>query len=342
MSTIFIPTNANSPVDLMMSFNLLQLFKEKNIATGLMLLIANGKKGLWGKAKNQQYKNFQEITNAKGKLPVIVMVSNLPLTELDFYHLPELSIEHIKLAIDFVTDLPGRIGNPAISFHLNTLIPETEWQKSGDTPEEKLEYWQQQFAEKVWPAIQTVSNYAKQKKIELKIETTPTPEFGDKLSVNLNTLGNPYPLYSGRGFKEVRTTGAGIALDLCHTFTLYKAASRIHAQGKELFKIYKGLFPADLKKIVNKNLMQEIEALKKNDIVHLNDSRNLFDPNNNTLHEEGVPLGEGEIKNLPDIIKKILNKNLRLVFEVHEDNYNQRKNLQKSINYFLKHVYKNS
>lgn len=339
MFKIYLPTVAESISDLTNTYKILTLLQEKNWNVGMMLVIFGGEKSLIGRAKIKQFKNFEKLTKETGRLPVIIMVSNLPLTDLDFYHLPEKSVHHIKLAIDFASELPGKKGKAVVTFHLNTLLTPKEWENAGNSPEKRYKTFQNQFRKKVFPAIKEIADYASSKQIELKVETTPVPEFGDMVNnPALNKLGNPYPLYSGRGFSELRKLGIGIALDFSHTFTLYKAADLLEKDSERFFEIYKGLFPFDIKKIKGKPFLQEVGALRKGDIVHLNDSVGIFNSGHNQFHKEGVALGEGEIKEMPDLIRALVALDVRVVFEINEADYKRRVNLEKSIKYFFKYA----
>jgi len=332
-NTFFLPVNASFTNDIKISLDLLKPLDKIGAKTGLMLVIKNGIKGLQGETKKTQLKNLRN-TIKDNITPFIVMVSNKP-EDLDFYHKPDISHKHIKKAINFSLELPSSI-NSVVTFHLNTLFIKKEWMNSGKTPEEKFIYWKQEFVNKVWPNLKKISEYAKEKKVLLKIETTPVPEFGDLEEKELNSLANPYPLYSKRGVKEIRKTNIGIVLDLCHTYTLFKAASLV-SKNEKLYNIYKGLFPFDLKNLRNNNLIQEINALDKDDIIHLNDSIGIFNHQKRTLHQEGVSLGEGEISKLPEIIKKIRKSEINVVFEINETDFRKRPNTKASISYFLKH-----
>lgn len=334
MSHVYLPVNLTSRANIDETLGYLRKLQNEGLETGLMCLIIGGQKALIGENKKLQHENFKKI---KKNLPVIVMTSFMPLTDLDFYHLPNQSIKHIKLAVDFVSDLKSK--DPIVTFHLNTLMTEVEWQQAGLKPADKLKYWNNQFEKIVWPALKTANDYAEEQGVELKVETTPVPESGDLPDTTLNTLGNPFPLYSGRGIPEVRNSGLGIVLDLCHTYTLYKAAKIIQKDNSK-YDVYKGLFPSDINKLIDKNLMQEVEALAGGDIVHLNDSRGIFDSSIESLHEEGIAPGAGEIENLSQIIKTLIDKKIKLVFEIHDANYTKgsRPNLEKSIQYLLKFI----
>ncbi len=266
---------------------------------------------------------------------MIVMASNLPLADLDFYHRPKKSIDHIKSLIRFTAELPGTSGARA-TFHLNTLLSPKEWDAAGTNPKKKFAFFQKYFSRVLAPALAEVARYGKAKGVPLNIETTPVPEFGDRPDdIALNELGNPYPLYGGRGIKELRDLGFGIALDLCHTHTLYQAAALPESAYPDFYERYKGIFPNDRKWLRAHCLLDEVEALEKGDVLHLNDGRAIYKPRRGVIQEEGIALGKGEIKNLAAIVRHISRRqDLHVVFEINETDYQARPNLKKSIAYF--------
>lgn len=341
-STIYIPTVAEFDQDLRTSRELARPFQTKGIANGLMLVIRGGEQGLTGETRQKQYENFSRLTNQEGPLPVIVMVSNLPIEELDFYHSPGQSVKHISKAIDFANELPGRQEYPIVTFHLNSLLNTNEWLSVGHTSEARFDFFRKKLSEDIIPAIKVVASYAKEKEVELKVETTPVPEFGDRAETSLNSLGNPYPLYSQRGIPELREAGLGIVLDLCHAYTLFKACSFADSKPEtQFYETYKGIFPKDVEMLKGRDILEEVKALKTADVIHFNDSLDIFDPETDTLHKEGVTLGEGEIKSLPEIIKTAMAQGNKIVFEINETDFVARPNTKKSIAYFLNHAFSN-
>lgn len=332
MESFYLPALIDSPKDLKQSLETietLQIHKSK----GLLLILKNGIDGLIDDKKSQYQLNCQKIIGTKN-LPLIIMASNLPLSDLDLFHQPERSEYHIKSVIDLAKNLPDS-PSKAVTFHLNTLFSQNEWMLSGKTIDEKFEYFSREFSEKIIPRLERLSIYAKNKKIEIKIETTPVPEFGDRPEKELNLLINPYPLYSNRNIENIRALGIGICLDLSHTSTLYRIANQTMNNG--IFEKYKGIFPIDLEYLKNHTLLDEVVNLQSGDIIHLNDGSGIYDQEKNTTHKEGLTLGEGEIKELPEIIKLFKIMKLKIVMEVNESDYSKKSNLKKSIDYFNKY-----
>jgi len=300
---------------------------------GLMLILRNGINGLSEHKKNQYKLNFQKSIGTK-ELPLMVMASNFPLTDLDLFHQPEKSEYYLKSIIDFIKDLQYQ-PTKTVTFHLNTLFNQREWTHAGNKIEDKFNYFSKIFNEKIIPRLEKISNYGQNKKVEIKIETTPVPEFGDRKEKDLNLLFNPYPLYSNRNTENIRAVGIGICLDLSHTLTLYQAIKQ--KIDKNFFEKYKGIFPLDVEYLKNHSLLSEVIKLYPGDVIHLNDGADLFDFDNNTNHQEGLALGQGNITELPEIIKQLKIQPLKIVMEINDLDYSNRINLKESIKYFEKY-----
>ena len=333
---LFLPALGYDEGDLSGTLELLPLLGAEEGELGLMLVSRDGIAGFQGERAAVQCSNLERAAKAFGRLNLLVMAPNR-VEEFDFYHRPEDSLANLKSVVDLASRLPQTGDPPFVSFHLNTLFTAQEWSEAGQGPDQKLEFFSGIFREQVLPILDIAAEYAGARDIALKVETTPVPEFGDLADPDLNTLGNPFPLYSQRGFRELRERGFNVVMDLCHGHTQFAAASSIK-EGRTGYDDYKGLFPADLDYLASATLLSEVISLKPGDIVHLNDSRGLFDSVKGELHEEGVALGEGDIRELPDIIRTVLAKGLPIVFEINETDYLRRPNLRRSIEYFLKHA----
>lgn len=336
MPRLYLPARGHDAKDLTGTLELLRLFKAKEDALGLMLVSANGMKDFEGTPAAEHRSNLERAAKELGRLNFVVMAPNR-VADLDFHHLPEKSLASLKTVVDFAGRLPRTGDGPVVSFHLNTLFTAQEWSNAGEGPDEKLEFFSAIFREQVLPVLEAAAQYGRSSGVALKIETTPVPEFGDLPDADLNSLGNPFPLYSQRCESELRQLGFGIVMDLCHSHTLLAAARMIDG-GKAGCDDYKGLFPADVRYLARTTLLEEVKALKPGDMVHLNDSRGLFNAPPGTLHEEGVALGDGEIPDMPAIIRELLAKDLPIIFEINEADYVRRPNLRRSIDYFLEHA----
>jgi sugar phosphate isomerase/epimerase len=328
---LYVPTLAARDDDLARSLELLGCFGDRERPTGLMLVPRAGFASFRGDERERQLQNLERRLKGREDLRFIVMAPSLPLEELDLYHRPDVSVANLRQVIDFAAALPGA---PIVTFHLNTLFTPEEWAQAGKTPEERQQTFERIWSQNVVDVLASIVRHGRERGVALKLETTPVPEFGDRRD-RLNLLGNPYPIYSGRGITEVRL---GIALDLCHTYTLFKAAASFQETDAGFFDVYKGLFPRDLPKLRAGGLLTEVLSLEPGDVVHLNDSRGLYDPGRGLFHEEGVALGEGEIEDLPRIVQAVARRDLHVVFEVNETDYDARPNLRRSIEYFLRHA----
>ncbi len=335
---IYIPAVATSKRDLSFSLEFLQPFREQGEDIGLMLIAPDGMEMFSAENIKIQYENIRSLLNHGEILNFIVMAPSIP-EEINFLQKSGQSKKNIQKVIDFASSLPGIKNKPIVTFHLNTLFTPAEWEKLGATPQEKSVACEKLMKEIILPSLAELSEYAKSSGVLLKVETTPVPEFGDRNDSRLASLGNPFPLYSGRGFKEVRSAGIGIALDLCHTFTLFSILPEFEKNEAAAFNIYKGLFPEDLEKLGKGSLESELLALEDGDVVHLNDSIGYYDPARKLTHQEGVSLGKGEIGNLPSLIRNMSGRDLNIVFEINEVDYSTRPNLKNSLAYWWKYAY---
>lgn len=339
MAYFYIPTNLNSISDVYVSWDYLKLLINYSDQIGMMFVSMTGWEGFTGKQRELQYENYLRITQECGPILSIVMTPNLPWEKTDWYHNPDEAFSRLRLAVDFASTLPNIQTKPFVSFHLNTLFTADQWNELGQTTLEKYERAQEIFLKFVIPSLIQAVNYADKKDVRLFVETTPIPEFGDRKEAELYTLSNPYPLHSRRGIPELRNAGFGIALDLCHTFTLFKIMNFFPSYKETLFDHYRGFFSQDFAQLSGKTLFDEVRALQKGDIIHLNDSQGYFCYNKGIFHDEGVTLGEGEISYLPSIVNEIFSKkDLHVVFEINEEDYVKRPNLKKSIEYLISHV----
>ena len=174
------------------------------------------------------------------------------------------------------------------------------------------------------------ASYAKAKRVRLLIETVPVPEFGDvspqAKASNLRDLRNPWYLAGDWGFEQIKQTGIGICVDLCHTKTIYDAATIGDPEGL--------LYKEDVRLLSKRSLKDDIAALQMTDLCHLNDGRGRF-TNAGESFEEGVVLGDGEIHDLKQIMTDLKQKKIPVVLEINESDYENRPNLLKSLS-FLK------
>jgi len=325
---IFIPTNAESKEDIINSLDIQQTLLDADYIPGLMIYIRNGLKGVaLDSIVQKQYENLSEINEIYGNAAIVVILSNIPIEEIDFLHNPQYATEHAMKGIDFAKNLP--IGKRKIvTFHLNSLVPKKEYFAKS------FEKWKKEFDLKIVSYLREIGKYSKSNGVEAKIETVPVPEFGDipqedprtYLGVKLHELRNPFYII-GDMFQYAYPPGIGVCLDLCHSRTIYEHAKQENANE---------LFHADIiGYLKTRSLFNDVLALKQFDIVHLNDGKGLYDEKTKTSFEEGIALGKGDIKGLSQLIKHLDSKKIAYVLEINETDFANRPETRDSIEYLV-------
>lgn len=328
---IFIPTAPIFKEQIKASLEIQKPLIEACYNPGLMLVLLGGTEGL---SKNTilQYKNLLDFKEQLKGLPIVTILSNHPLEEMDFINQKESTLQHVKRGIDFVANLP--LGNKKIfTFHLYGMVDEDTFINHD------INYWRGKFFYKdIFPILREISKYALAKGVEAKIETSTVPVFGDVLDsdertylgLKFNQLRNPFYLTSHWGFNQVREAGLEICLDICHDRTVYKTANGEEWQGL--------LYKDDIQIFRDWGILDDVKSLETSDLVHLNDGSGVYSRKNKTVFLEGVPLGQGDICNLREIIKYLNNRKIAYVIEINELNsdYINRPNLKASIDYLLK------
>ncbi len=327
---IFLPASANNPNEIKNAIQMQTPLVNAGYKRGLMLVIKSGRRGVTlDTAVREQYSNLAILTDYKS--PIIVMLSNMPIEEMDLLHNPTYSLEHLMRGADFLKRLP--IGTRKImTFHLNTLITEEEFEIRSKTG------WMNEFDRKIRPLLKVLAAYAKNKGVEAKVETTPVPEFGDidftdertYRGAKLNELRNPFYLTGYWGFEQIYNAGLGICLDVCHNRTIYELA-RAGDPDNALHK-------ADLEELAKRSLIDDVKALKATDIVHLNDGEGLYSKENQTVHNEGVSLGKGDTHNLRGLIYHLDKRGIPYVLELSEIDFKTMPNTKASIQYLLQKI----
>lgn len=332
------PINALKAEDVRLSVACLAPVRQRGYVLGVMLVPVKGWAGFAGDLGVAQREAFRTIARADDIHVAVVMAPNLPWRDADWFHDPDGAGARVRTAIDFAASLTEHDGEPYVTFHLNALLTREEWARIGVTDAERERACDHRLRTAMLPALASLAGFARDRGVRLAIETTPVPEFGDRPESELNTLVNPFPLYAGRGFDDVRSVGIGIVLDLCHTQTLYAAASRIAQHGAQHPEITAGLFPHDVERLAAGSLLDDVRALRDGDLVHVNDGRGRFDPTAGTLHEEGVALGAGDTPNMPALLAALTTTGVPIVFEINERSYTERTQLDASIAYYLSHA----
>ena len=326
---IFIPANAEREDDLLTSWGIQEPLINSGYSPGLMLVLYGGILGVT-EHRDVQYDNLKKLENIYGNLPIVVMLSNIPIAEIDFLNNTEHAIRYAKSAIDFARNLPIG-GRRIVTFHLHALVKEIEF-----LAKSKQE-WIEIFRKIIHPSLLEICAYSNQNGVEVKIETVPVPEWGDipdddkrtYRGAPLNTLRDPFYLTGLWGFDLVRETGLGICLDICHNQTIYVTARHGDPVGI--------LHLAEINFLKNRTIVDDINSLNKTDLVHLNDGAGMFSKKDGRVFKEGVTLGEGEIKELDYAIELLDQKQIPYVLEVYDDgDYINRPQTQASIQYLTK------
>lgn len=324
---VFIPTIAESFEDVSISLKIQQELVRNDYLVGLMLVIKNGRKGITlDSILQKQYSNLKKISDYKGA--IVVMLSNIPIEEMDFIHNSEYATEHVKRGVDFASGLP--IGERKIvTFHLNSLVTPAEFE------EKTAECWRKFFDENILPCLQVIAKYGRSKGIEIKVETVPVPEFGDisfddkrmYRGVLWNQLRNPFYLSCNWGFEQIHASGLGICLDLCHNRTIYEVARLRDPDGV--------LHKADIEKLSVQSVFDDVKALQIKDILHVNDGVGVYSEKNKTVHREGVVFGRGDIANMKNILKYLNERQISYALEINETDFLMRPDTKASIDFIL-------
>ncbi|MFH1511311.1 MAG: hypothetical protein ABIF10_06475 [Candidatus Woesearchaeota archaeon] len=323
---IFTPTVAKFADDLRTSMEVLNPAKALGYEPCLMLVIQKGLQGVTEDAE-KQCKNLEDKAKEFKDNPVITMLSNMPIHEIDFLNNTYFAVDHVKKGIDFAEKLPIG-GRRIVTFHLNTLVSRQEFEGTSQ------EIWDEKLSTKILPALEIVAKYSKDKGIEAKIEPVGVPEFGDipdsdernYQGVRLNQLRNPFYISSSSMFERIYNAGLGICLDLCHNRTIYKAV----VTGD----IEKVLLPRDRENLLGRTLLDDVRQLQKTDIVHLNDGAGIYSDEKKTVYLEGVPLGKGDISDLPYIVGYLNIVQIPFVLEVDEQgDFKNRPGTKHSLEY---------
>lgn len=318
MNTCYIPAAPDDSDQVSSSIDICERGIKGAYNPGLMLVILGGVGGL---------RYHSVLDDIRFRIPdwsVTVMLSCNPMEELDLLNEPDFAVSHIKNGIDYAQGIPFG-NNKNLTFHLGSLVSKQEFVSHN------REYWRSVFSERLVPRIREVSDYAKDNDIHILVESTPVPEFGDiprsveqyYRGVHVSDLRNPFYITSSWGFDQLRHAGTGICLDLCHSRTIYDAVSRPNDL----------LFEEDRSELARMSLCDDVLSLSSSDLVHLNDGRGAY--SEDSVFEEGVVLGEGEIHDLDEILEVIKAREIPFVLEINETDYYSRPNTKKSIDYLF-------
>lgn len=330
INQVYLPVNPKFKNDFLMTLELQKSLISGGYASGLMLVIFGGICGVT-EEKELLYQNLSDFKDALKDYPLITMLSCLPCGEMDLLNQREISLYHVQKGIEFASGLPVG-GNRLLTFHLGSLVSKREFM--GKTQKQ----WRARFFNEVMPALTEIYKFAANHGVEVKVETIPTPYFGDISSsdereyrgVKLNQLRDPFYLTHDWGFNEIRESGLNLCLDLCHNRTIYLTAREGETEGV--------LYEEDIDIFKTRSLLDDVSALGSSDLVHLNDGAGIFSESKRTIFREGVALGEGDITDLRGIIKHFDVHRIPYVLELDEHDYLIRPNLEKSIGFLLEKV----
>jgi hypothetical protein len=333
MKQIYIPTAPGDNCQNEVAIGLQKPLVKEGYSPGLMLVILGGRKGL--ENSREHYSKLERFGSIIQDWSFVTMLGCTPCEELDLLNEPEFGLAHIKEGIDYTAKIPFDTGKK-LTFHLGSLVTQEEFLRLSK------EEWQERFYKIVVPSLKEVAKYGNAKGVEIKVETTPVPEFGDLPDEDsrtyrgerLNQLRNPVYLTHLWGFEQIKESGLGICLDICHSRTIYDSVRLGVSEGI--------LFSEDIGQLADVSLMDDVVALDPTDLVHLNDGRGIYSSAEKTVFEEGVTLGEGEIEDLGEIISLIENRGIPYVLEINETDFVTRPNTKKSVDYLLQRKnYKN-
>jgi len=324
MVCYLIPTVPKRRNDVERSWEIISMLKANGHTAGFHLLSLEGIADISPHVK-EGYENLQRYERDYGDTPIVVMLANLPIGDIDFLNNRDVAVEHVECGVRFAAGLPIG-GQRLVSFHLNTLVSEEEYVACS------ADEWRTNiFTEVIRPALMRCAAFSRRYGIQLVIESTPTPEFGDLSDernyrgVQLRNLRNPFYLTEIWGFQEIRESGIGIALDLCHSRIIYKQVQQGIADGI--------IFSQDIPKLIDRTLFNDVVALNpETDMVHINDGDGLFTREGDSFRE-GIAFGDGDIKELAVILRHLNVHNFLQTIEVNETDFAIRPNTLKSIEY---------
>lgn len=319
------PTVAKFEKDIAGSLRIQEPLHGHGYESGLMIVVLGGKTGVTDDAAIQ-YQHLQPYAEAYSDKPIVTMLSNMPIDQIDFLNQPDQAVAHVQAGIEFAKDLPLG-GRRIVTFHLNSFVTSDVY------AEQNSQCWRNEFHRRIKPALQNIAEYAAHNGVELKVETVPIPEFGDLsvddrsyLGVALNELRNPFYITQAWGFEQLKDAGIGICLDVCHSRTIYDVA---HSDDTEQV-----LLAGDATRLQEYSILDDARSLEDTDLVHLNDGAGRYSRQGDVF-KEGLALGTGDVTELPELIETFQEKNVPCVLEVNETDYVERPNARASIEYLL-------
>ncbi len=339
---IFIPTLAEFKDDIDRSWEIQKPLADAGYQPGFMLLVRKGVEGkprvFDHKHRKNMYDGAAQYSELYGDAPIVTMLSNIPICDIDFLHNTQPATEHVLAGIELASNLP--IGKRKIlTFHTNTLVTCDEFSARSQST-----WYHEKFEEIIMPAMRTIGDFARRHNVETLVESVPVPEFEDipltdkkeYHGVHWSELRNPFYIFDNNHIRrQLRDAGLGICLDICHNYTIDQAA-----RDKNEDLLYKG----DITKILGDSwsVLSDVSTIDSSkELIHLNDGRGKYTLDGG-VYEEGIALGEGIIPNMEGIISTIKERRIPFVLEVNvgfredgEPDFVNRPWVVQSINYLL-------
>ncbi len=337
---VFIPTVAEFRGDIARSWEIQGPLVEGGYCPGFMLLVRKDDEGkprvFDGDHIQRMYEGVIPYSDRYGDAPIVTMLSNLPIGHIDFLHNNQLATDHVVFGIELARGLPIG-GRKILTFHTNTLVTPSEF--GARTRDE----WCDVFDRELMPSFREIGKAATANNVDLLVESVPVPEFEDisrsdsgkvYRGVHWSQLRNPFYLYGHNYVRtQLRKAGLEMCLDICHNYTIIQAAAD---RDRRL------LFAEDISYINDGcwDVLADVSSVGPLKLIHLNDGKGKY-THEGGVYEEGIALGEGDIPDMPRIVRQINNGRIPFVLEVNvgktegKDDFANRPWVVRSIEYLL-------
>ncbi len=333
MAQILLPVLPRfGPDDAQIIQGLMQHIINAGHEAGVMVLTQPG--GIPDDTTMEKYhRNLEPVAkNYPDTMPVIVMATNMPPEYVDFLDNTDEAIQNIMHMVDFASGLQFG-GQKVISYHIHGFVNAETMRTT------TASYWREQvWSETIAPALTEVAQYAASMRVQPVIEICPVPYWWDLSTddkvvyrgMSRRDLRSPFYMAGNLwGYPELKETGNGVCPDLCHVRTLYA-----HARADVVDGIF---FKEDVDILKEGSVWQNVDELTpKIDHCQVNDGDGLGNDEGG-MFREGVALGQGDIEELPDILRAMRDYRIPMVLEVGEVDFKNptRPNNVKSIEYII-------
>src|SRR3989344_7238045 len=106
----FIPTVAEFPDDVSMSWEVQRSLVDAGYRPGFMIVMRKGTEGkprvMDAENVKRQYDNLAKYASQYGDADVVTMLSNMPVGDIDFLNNGAFAQEHVEAGIQFARNLP--------------------------------------------------------------------------------------------------------------------------------------------------------------------------------------------------------------------------------------------